>query len=206
MANPAITYDPGSGLVTLNFSFPPVSKPGADDRNAVRNDSITCSGLKQSMWQRTDIFKTLQMDFVPMDDLVAWEAFLDYALQGGEFNYYPGGTSASVATIYSITIDSNGLLTAVTGFNSFSPGDLVEFAGLTAAKFLNGQLLPLASAGTLLLTAQTSFAAYGTTADTGTASTGAFGTYTLEDVNWSPKYSFRSMAKFTLKLRQVYFS
>jgi hypothetical protein len=89
---PKIIYDPGVGDVTLNFTYPPVQKPGTDDEEATRHDSITCSGLKQSVWERTDEFKILQMDYVPMADLPDWKDFIKYALTGGEFKYFVDST------------------------------------------------------------------------------------------------------------------
>lgn len=78
--------DLNTGIVI--FSYPPVQKPGADDRVAVRNDSVTSSGLRQSIYQRTDVFRNVQIDFVPQSDLAMWQAFIAYAEQGGPFFYY----------------------------------------------------------------------------------------------------------------------
>src|SRR5580765_5853190 len=95
---PKITYPASSPTTTLNFAFPPVEKPmpfgnEGDELEAVRNDSITLSGLRQSMYYRTDEFKHLILKYVDipseMDD---WKAFILYALQGGSFLYYPDAT------------------------------------------------------------------------------------------------------------------
>ena len=85
---PKIVYDAGSGAVTLNFTYPPINKPTIDDREAVRHDSITSSGLRQVALERVDIIRNIQMEFVPFADLPAWAAFIDYAIQGGTFSYY----------------------------------------------------------------------------------------------------------------------
>lgn len=91
MAYPRIIYNG----TTLSFTFPPVQKPLLDDREAVRHDSITTSGLRQVTLERVDIVKHLQMEYVPWADLTAWAAFIDYAIQGGTFSYYPdAGLSA----------------------------------------------------------------------------------------------------------------
>src|SRR5882724_4196130 len=95
MAYPKIIYAPSAGPTVLAFTYPNVGKPespdtgAGDEMDAVRHDTITCSGLKQSILERIDVFKTLQMDNVPMADLAAWRTFLNYALQGGQFDYYP---------------------------------------------------------------------------------------------------------------------
>jgi hypothetical protein len=81
----------------LSFTFPPVSKPGpqdgtSDERNRVGADSITSSGLKQSITERVEIFRELEMEFVPFTDMAAWAAFIDWAIQGNPFDYYPDVT------------------------------------------------------------------------------------------------------------------
>jgi hypothetical protein len=87
---PAIVY----GSTTLNFTFPPVNKPGPqagddDERSALRTDSITSSGIVQAVIERVDIFRTLDIQWVPFIDYVNWAPFIDYAIQGGKFSYYP---------------------------------------------------------------------------------------------------------------------
>jgi hypothetical protein len=84
--------------VTLAFTFPPVQKPRIDDRTAVRHDSYTSSGLRQSALERVDIIRHLQMDYVPWADLPAWEPFIDYAVTGGDFQYYPDATLTAFQT------------------------------------------------------------------------------------------------------------
>jgi hypothetical protein len=70
MAYPHIIYNSGTGPVTLLFTFPPIQKPnvieyGTGDerkREGEGVDSITQSGLKQSITFRVDIFRTLNME------------------------------------------------------------------------------------------------------------------------------------------------
>jgi hypothetical protein len=107
LAYPKIMYDAGAGPVTLLFSYPPVEKPGphdghGDDRQAQRMESITLSGRKQIFYIRTDKFRNLHMKFVPNEDLVDWSAFMDYALTGGQFDYYP---DADVGTFTTYTLE-----------------------------------------------------------------------------------------------------
>lgn len=102
-------------MVTLAFTFPPVQKPLLDDREAVRHDSITTSGLRQSALERVDIIKHLQMEYVPWADLTAWAAFIDFAIQGGEFSYYPDASLSAFQTFelldtnFTPTYNSRGL-------------------------------------------------------------------------------------------------
>jgi hypothetical protein len=108
---PKIIY----GSTTLAFTFPPVQKPLLDDREAVRHDSITTSGLRQSALERVDIIKHLQMEYVPWADLTAWAAFIDYAIQGGEFSYYLDASLSAFQTFelvdssFAPTYNSRGL-------------------------------------------------------------------------------------------------
>jgi hypothetical protein len=75
-----------------------MSKSGAPDLEATRHDSISISGLKQSITERVDEFLPLQIDFVPLADLPAWEDFMRFALAGGLFNYYPDHLLAGFTT------------------------------------------------------------------------------------------------------------
>ncbi len=98
MAYPKIVYDPGTGDVTLAFTYPDVQKPFADPLEAVRHDSITSSGLRQTMLERVDIIKNVQVDSIPWADLPNWQAFFTYAVRGGSFSYYPDSDSPDFQT------------------------------------------------------------------------------------------------------------
>lgn len=94
---PQITYDPGSGLITLPFTCPPIQKAGADltgadEYDAQRTDSVTSSGLVQSVIDRVDTYRTLTLSFVPDADIPAWSAFMLWAIQGFTFNFFPDAT------------------------------------------------------------------------------------------------------------------
>lgn len=95
---PKIIYDPGTGPVTLTFTWPPVSKPGANKRTATRFDSDTLSGYRQSFTTHVAQYLTLQMDAVPQADLGNWATFIDFAIRGPAFDYYPDATSGSFKT------------------------------------------------------------------------------------------------------------
>jgi hypothetical protein len=95
---PKISYNPGTGAVTLPFTYPPMGKSGTNDLEVQRNDSFSVSGVKQSVYTRTDEFIPLSMDFVPLADLPAWESFVQFAISGGQFNYYPDATLSSFTT------------------------------------------------------------------------------------------------------------
>jgi hypothetical protein len=84
----------------------------------------------------------------------------------------------AVATITNIAIDANGVLT-VTANNSFFYGNPVLLAGLTTALNLNGQLVIVQTYTPTGFTANTNFATYVSTSDTGTASGTTTQDYTL---------------------------
>lgn len=94
MAYPKIVWN----STTLAFTYPPIQKAMVDDREALRHDSMTSSGLRQTVLERVDIIKPLQIEFVPWEDLPAWEPFIDFALAGGTFDYYPDADLSAFQT------------------------------------------------------------------------------------------------------------
>jgi hypothetical protein len=102
---PKIIYNPGTGNVTLNFTYPPVNKPLIDEMFAVRSDTDTLSGIRQSFFTRIDTFKTLQMDNVPNADVPAWQAFFNFAMTGQQFHYHEDATLPAYKTY---TLDIGG--------------------------------------------------------------------------------------------------
>ena len=101
MANapiPKFVYDPGTGAVTFIPTYANMQKPQLDDFQAVRHDSITSSGIRQSMLERIDRIKPINFEFIPWSDLPSWEAFLSYAMTGGDFSYFPDSTLTGFAT------------------------------------------------------------------------------------------------------------
>src|SRR5690242_8577815 len=88
MANPKITYDPGTGPVTLAFQRAPRRVPGCF-LAATRHDNLASSGVRESITERVDSFLQFEMEYVTAGaDLTAWQAFMSYALCGGPFSYY----------------------------------------------------------------------------------------------------------------------
>lgn len=94
---PKIIYPASAPVTTLVFTYPPVEKPfgptnDGDEIESVRNDSITLSGLRQSMLYRADEFKHLIMSNVPVADMPNWKLFSIFAQSGDSFLYYPDAT------------------------------------------------------------------------------------------------------------------
>ena len=95
MSNPQIVYDPGTGPVTLAFVRPP-SKVPAYDYSAVRHDNISSAGVREAVLERIDAFLELEMPWVGVGaDVQAWNQFMQFALSGGQFGYYPDASQAA---------------------------------------------------------------------------------------------------------------
>jgi len=95
MANPAIVYPNGSGSATLRFQRPPRRVP-AYSAVAVRHDNVASSGVRESIFERTDNYLDLDLEWVGGgSDVEAWAQFMNYALQGGLFAYYPDSSQST---------------------------------------------------------------------------------------------------------------
>ena len=91
MALPKITYTSvGSGSVsTLSFQRPP-RFVAAYNRAAARHDNVSTAGARETIVERVDEFLELTLERVSQgSDVDAWNAFMQNALQGVEFNYFP---------------------------------------------------------------------------------------------------------------------
>ena len=89
MSNPKIVYDPGTGPTTLTFLRQPRKVP-AYEYNALRHDNISSAGVREAVLERIDTFLELEMDWVAIGaDVQAWNQFMQFALGGGQFGYYP---------------------------------------------------------------------------------------------------------------------
>ena len=89
MSYPKIVYDPGTGPTVLAFARPPRKVP-AYEYNAVRHDNISSAGVREAVLERIDTFLELEMDWVAIGaDVQAWNQFMQFALGGGQFGYYP---------------------------------------------------------------------------------------------------------------------
>lgn len=95
MSNPQIIYDPGTGPVALAFSYPP-RNVAANNAVATRHDNVASSGVRESLLERIDNFLEFDMQTVLAgNDVAAWSAFMQYALTGGPFAYYPDSSQAA---------------------------------------------------------------------------------------------------------------
>lgn len=96
MSSPKIVYTPTGGTEqTLTFVFPPRALPGYQ-KVAVRHDNVSTAGVRESVLERTDEFMEFTMEFIKTGtDLANWQAFLDHAMTGAAFAYYPDSAQAA---------------------------------------------------------------------------------------------------------------
>jgi hypothetical protein len=95
MANPKIVYTVAGGSEqTLSFSSFLRQQPGYL-KTAIRHDNISTAGVRESVLERIDAFLEFTMDYIQAgSDLADWAAFLDAALSGAAFAYYPDASQA----------------------------------------------------------------------------------------------------------------
>ncbi len=101
MSFPKIVFN----AVTLQFSYPGRNAPDRDSK-ATRQINTASSGVTEQIFERRDTFLEFDMDVIPDADAAAWNAFLDWADQGNQFDYYP---DAAVASFTAYTLENNDL-------------------------------------------------------------------------------------------------
>lgn len=94
---PKVVYPTGGGT-TFTFTFPPRLVP-YKVYEAVRHDNLSSAGVKESIYERTDEFLVFTMENVKAgSDISGWDSFIQSALQGIPFDYYPDSTVGSFTT------------------------------------------------------------------------------------------------------------
>jgi hypothetical protein len=93
MSFPKIVYTPAGGTEQiLDFVCPPRQQPGYF-KVAVRHDNVATDGVRESVLERIDEFLEFSLEWIQAGtDLANWRAFLDHALTGAPFAYYPDAT------------------------------------------------------------------------------------------------------------------
>jgi hypothetical protein len=95
MAYPQIVYNTDTGPTTLQFQRPPRNVP-AYELKAIRHDNLASSGVRESIIERIDTFLSLEMEWVGIGtDVQAWSGFMNFALAGGQFAYYPDASQTA---------------------------------------------------------------------------------------------------------------
>jgi hypothetical protein len=115
---PRIIYDAGLGAVTVAPTYANVTKPQLDSFEALRHDSISSAGVRQSIVERVDRIVSLMFESVPWGDLPMWENFFAYAITGGSFIYYPDDTATAYRT-YELVDDKVVITFVCIGLSKF---------------------------------------------------------------------------------------
>lgn len=116
---PQITYNNGSPQ-TLSILYPPTSKPKFS-KQATRTDTFSTAGVRQTVVQRVnETHPVKMMNIIAGDDSDAWQLFLDWAVTGGAFEYYPDATN-ELDHYTMFLVESDAVLALVSsGIYSFS--------------------------------------------------------------------------------------
>lgn len=97
MGFPKIVYPSGGGT-TLTFVFPARLVP-AKNYSAVRHDNVASSGVVERIYETRHEFLTFTMEYVKIGaDVTAWDTFIQSALQGVLFDYYPDAALGAFTT------------------------------------------------------------------------------------------------------------
>lgn len=103
MSFPKIVYNAGGGNVTLSFARPP--QDFTSYAAPVVHDNIATSGQKERLLEYRHQFIAFTMPYLRVPgDLIEWGAFMDWALGGGEFDFYP---DAALATFFTCTVEGD---------------------------------------------------------------------------------------------------
>ena len=81
-------------------TYAPTGKIPIDTQHAERHDSITTSGLQQSVTERVDRVLVLDFKNIPEGDLADWDDFISWIIQGMQFQYAPDSTNPGTYNTY----------------------------------------------------------------------------------------------------------
>lgn len=143
---PKITYN-GTSFVPV---YPPKAKIPIDGQRAVRHDSITTSGVQQSILERIDRVNTFDFPNIPESELSSWDAFLTWALGGNQWQYTPDSSTSAITftSVANAAAGSTVYTGAVPGgVSGGQVGKLITIAGFTTTAN-NGKFLCSASDAT----------------------------------------------------------
>lgn len=88
MALPKIVYNAGSGPVALNFVRGP--QDFSCYYSARVHDNLATSGVRERVMEARDILISFAMTHLRIEeDLAAWSVFMQFALGGAQFDFYP---------------------------------------------------------------------------------------------------------------------
>jgi hypothetical protein len=94
LAIPKVVYTPVGGISPSTFNFFRAPRHvAAYNRRATRHDNLSTAGVKEVVVERVDNFLEITMEWVAIgSDVNGWDGFVQNALQGVQFSYYPDAT------------------------------------------------------------------------------------------------------------------
>lgn len=105
---------------TLTFVYPPTSKP-IQNKQATRTDTYSTAGVRQTVVQRVnEVFPIQMKNILAGDDATAWQAFLDFAVDGSPFEFYPDETNQLEHFTMFLSDTSSQLVFSSAGIYTFS--------------------------------------------------------------------------------------
>ena len=94
---PKIVYPSGGGT-TLNLEYYP-RFVAAENYEATRSTNEFSGGQSEAIYTRTDTFLELSIMYVgnsrTSNEILGWFNFMEYAMYGGAFDYYPTRSTSS---------------------------------------------------------------------------------------------------------------
>ena len=96
-AIPKIVWTPIGGVSPSTFYFARQPRNvAAYNRVARRHDNLSTAGVKEVVVERVDNFLEIEMPWVAIgSDVNGWDSFMQAALQGAQFSYFPDQTQSA---------------------------------------------------------------------------------------------------------------
>lgn len=113
---------------TLSFRYPPTTKPRFNQK-AVRQDTFSTGGVRQTVLQRVNDVQPIQMKNIMRGrDADSWAKFLAVAVTGVPFTYYPDESNSHDSSVCFL-VETDAQLTFVSsGIYSFTGNFQKEIA------------------------------------------------------------------------------
>jgi len=86
----------------------PLNKIPFDSQKAVRYDNVSSYGILDVIVERVESFIDVEANYVFKSiDATNWDTFMQYAVQGGAFYYYPDSASGTKIQVTMVEKDFN---------------------------------------------------------------------------------------------------
>jgi hypothetical protein len=90
---PKFAYYNGSAIVDFIPTNPATKKTPYGPKVATRHDTTTSSGIKQSVYERTDEIVDMTFENVPESEMASWDTMMGFLLDGRQFDFYQDSTN-----------------------------------------------------------------------------------------------------------------